>query len=245
MSAPRPAARRLLVALAGLALAALAILLFTAWRGPMLALFTQRERLQALIAHLGPLGPLGLIALQAAQVVLAPIPGQALGLVGGYLYGVWLGTLYSMLGLTAGTCFAVWLVRRWGRPLIERLLDRETLARVDRISGRLGVPLLFLVFLVPFLPDDAILLVAGLAGMPLSGILMAALLGRLPGVFVSAWVGASAGAFSPAQWAAAVAATLAVAIPLYRWRGELARAMWSLIERVAPGHSSSHRPRER
>lgn len=245
MSAPRPGARRLLAALAGLAIVALATLLFTVWRGPTLALFTQRDRLLSLIARLGPLGPLGIILLQAAQVVAAPIPGHALGVVSGYLYGVWLGTCYSMVGLAVGTCTATWLVRRWGRPLVERLLDREALARVDRISGRLGLPLLFLVFLVPFLPDDAILLVAGLASLPLTGILIAALLGRLPGVLVSAWVGASAGAFSPVQWAAAVVAALAIAIPLYRWREQLARATWALIERIAPGRSSTHRGRER
>lgn len=224
-------ARRLVPALAGLAVVALAILCLTVWHEPMLGLFTQPGRIEGLIARLGPFGPLAIIALQVAQVLVAPIPGQVVGLASGYLYGVWLGTLYSMAGLTLGSYLAVWLVRRWGRPLIERLLAEQTLARVDRFSERLGVPLLFLVFIVPFLPDDAILLVAGLTDIPLAGILLAAVFGRLPGVFVSAWIGSSAVALSPAQWAVAIAATLAVAIPLYLRREALERRMWSLLER--------------
>ncbi len=224
--------RRLAPALAGVAILALAVLLCTAWRGPLLALFTQPGRLEALVVRLGPFGPLGVIALQAAQVLVAPIPGQVLGLASGYLFGPWLGTLYSMLGLMLGSYLAVWLVRRWGRPLVERLLEPQALARVDRISGRLGVPLLFVVFLVPFLPDDAILLVAGLAGVPTGGILFAAFFGRLPGVFVAAWVGSHASGLSTAGWAAVVAVTLAVAVPVYRRRAALQRLAWSLLDRL-------------
>lgn len=224
--------RRLLPALLGLGALALALLLLIVWRQPLLEFFSRPERLQALVARLGPLSPLAIVGLQAAQVLLAPIPGQVVGLASGYLFGPWLGTLYSMLGLVLGTYLAVWLVRRWGRPLVERLLPAETLARVDRIAGRLGAPLLFLVFLVPFLPDDAILLVAGLAGVPMADILLAAFFGRLPGVFVSAWLGSSAGDLSPGQWAAAVAVTLAVGIPVYLRRGALERRAWALVERL-------------
>ena len=218
--------------LLALALVPLIALLLTAWREPLLALFTQPGRLEALVARLGPLGPLAVVALQAGQVLLAPIPGQVLGLACGYLFGPWLGTLYSMVGLMLGTYLAVWLVRRWGRTLVARLLDAETMARVDRISGRLGVPLLFAIFLVPFLPDDAILLVAALAGVSVPGTMLAALFGRLPGVFLSAWIGSHAEGLSSAQWAAAVAVTLAVAVPLYLRRDALERAAWSLLERM-------------
>lgn len=245
MRRPRRAARWLFAALAAVALA---LLLAAVWRAPalaLLALFTQRERLQALIGHLGPFGPLGLIALQAAQVIVAPIPGQALGLASGYLYGTWLGTLYSMVGVTLGTGLAVGLARRWGRPLVERLLSKETLARVDRACERLGLPLLLLVFLLPFLPDDAIALASGLTDIPLAGILITTVLGRLPGVLVSAWIGANAASFSPIHWAIAAAVALIAAIPLYRKRESLERTMWSLAARLGRRSEGAAPPRER
>jgi len=241
---------RLLPALAGLGVLILAVLALTVWRAPLVALFTQQGQLEALVQRLGPAGPLAIIALQAAQVLLAPIPGQFVGLASGYLFGPWLGTLYSMAGLTLGSYLGAWLARRWGRPLVARLLSPATLARADRISGRLGLPLLFVVFAVPFLPDDAILFVAGLTSLSLAGIVAAAFFGRLPGVLVSSWLGANAGQMSPLQWAAAVAVTLAVAIPLYRWRDALERHMWSLLERFsrrpgeAPNPPHSHEDTE-
>ena len=40
------------------------------------------------------------------QALSAPIPGTALDAVNGLLYGPWLGTLYSMIGLTSGSWLA-------------------------------------------------------------------------------------------------------------------------------------------
>ena len=233
MSAPPPRRPRLVAGLlVGLALLAVAGLLATGGRWLSLDLPVEQARLQAAVARLGPFGPLAIVLLQAAQVLLAPIPGQAVGVASGCLYGPWLGTLYSLVGLVAGSWLGVWLVRRWGRPLVERLVSGERLARLDGFARRLGAPLLFLIYLLPFLPDDAILLVAGLTPVPLGAILLAATLGRLPGVFVSAWVGAHAAALTPGQWLLVLAVVVALAAPAYRYRARLERLSWAILERI-------------
>lgn len=224
---------RLAVAALLVALLAVTVLLVTLWREPVLGLFFDRARLEESVRHLGSAGPVAIIALQVAQVLLSPIPGHVVALAGGYLYGPWLGTLYSMIGLMLGTMATVWLVRRWGRPLVERLVDPTTLARVDRFSARRGAPVLFATFLVPFLPDDIILLVAALGEVPVPGILFASFFGRLPSVFVSTWLGHGASELTPMQWAAAAAITILIAAPLYCLRASLERLMWSLLERIA------------
>ena len=70
-----------------------------------------------------------------------------MGLVNGYLYGVWLGTLYSMAGLVLGTALAMALGRWFGRPLVERLVRPESLSHWDRIARHQGPLFLFLLFL--------------------------------------------------------------------------------------------------
>jgi len=52
--------------------------------------------------------PVIFIGLQALQVVVvvAPIPGEVTGILGGYLFGEWLGFLYSTIGLTLGSVAA-------------------------------------------------------------------------------------------------------------------------------------------
>src|SRR5262249_27359561 len=47
---------------------------------------------------LGILAPLIFIGFQALQVIISPIPGEPVGLLGGYLFGVWGGFVYSMIG---------------------------------------------------------------------------------------------------------------------------------------------------
>ena len=41
----------------------------------------------------GILAPVIFIALQALQVIIAPIPGEVTGILGGFLFGEWLGLL--------------------------------------------------------------------------------------------------------------------------------------------------------
>src|SRR5256886_11601677 len=56
--------------------------------------------LRAVLEELGVLAPVLFIALQTLQVIMSPIPGEATGFLGGYLFGEWLGLCYSTIGLT-------------------------------------------------------------------------------------------------------------------------------------------------
>jgi uncharacterized membrane protein YdjX (TVP38/TMEM64 family) len=65
--------------------------------------FTDRERVQGLVQASGWAGPLILIALHVAQVLLAPMPGDAFSILGGYLFVTVNGSLLSTLGMTIGS----------------------------------------------------------------------------------------------------------------------------------------------
>lgn len=162
------------------------------WRELLWTFFSHREYMQRWVVSLGPWGPLVSIALGVVQVLLAPIPGQFVGLLNGYLYGPGLGTLYSMIALLLGTTLAMMLARQFGRPLVERLIPPEKLRRWDQVIDRRGPLFLFLIFLVPVFPDDIICFLIGLSSLDLPQMIVLTVLGRLPGVFVSCWVGAYA-----------------------------------------------------
>ncbi len=173
--------------IAALVVAAVASLSLIQRLVPMLL---DAERLRATLATFGIFAPLAFVILQAAQVLLAPVPGQILALAGGYLFGPILGTAYSLIGVTIGSAIAFVLSRHYGRPLAERLLHPETLASVDgfiEARGRLAV---FLVFLLPGLPDDALCLVAGLTKIPVSQLIVLSFVGRLPGYLLVSLAGA-------------------------------------------------------
>jgi uncharacterized membrane protein YdjX (TVP38/TMEM64 family) len=191
MDEPRKGRALTQAALATLLVAVAALALWT-WRDPLWTLFADQERLREWVAGFGPWGPLASVALNVAQVLLAPVPGQFVGMANGYLYGVWLGTLYSMAGLVLGRGLAIALARRFGRRLVERLVDPVRLEHWDRIVDQQGPLFFFLVFLFPFLPDDLLCFLVGLSRLSIPRMLVLAGLGGLPGVFVSCWVGAHA-----------------------------------------------------
>lgn len=134
--------------------------------------------------------PLLFVGIQFGQVVLAPIPGQLMGLLGGWLFGFWGGLSLTMLGLTAGSFLAMLIGRYGGRWLIDRLLSHELLLRFDHMVESSGLFTFFMLFLLPALPDDALCLVAGMTPLRIPLLLGACLLGRLPGMAVLTWVGA-------------------------------------------------------
>jgi uncharacterized membrane protein YdjX (TVP38/TMEM64 family) len=148
-----------------------------------------RTNVRATVRRYGTLGPLVFVGIQALQVVVAPIPGQVLGLVGGYLFGPVLGTVYSLLGVVVGSAVVLVASRRLGRPYVERVVDPETLDRFDERVRRSGAPLLFVLFLLPTFPDDALCFVAGLSEIRVRTVLVLVLVGRAPSFLAVALAG--------------------------------------------------------
>ena len=199
------------------------------WREPLQSL-ADREMVQAWVAQLGPWGPFATIGLSAVQVVLAPIPGQFIGLINGYLYGVALGTLYSMIGLVIGTVTTMVLARRLGRPLVERLVEKDQLERWDKITAGHGPQFFFLTFLFPFLPDDVICLVIGLSPLSIPRMVVLATLGRLPGVVVSSCVGAQGYTLPRWAWIPLAAGASGLAWLFWRYQKVMEELMVQLVD---------------
>ncbi|PIQ27877.1 hypothetical protein COW36_08670 [bacterium (Candidatus Blackallbacteria) CG17_big_fil_post_rev_8_21_14_2_50_48_46] len=129
----------------------------------------------------GPTGMGAFILLQALQVVIAPIPGQLMGLMGGALFGFWKGLLFSSLGLGLGSLLTM-LLGRLGGKLLRKFLPQKLLNNWLPLLEKGGVMTYFLIFLLPAFPDDALCLLAGLTRLPLKDLFWASLLGRLPGL---------------------------------------------------------------
>jgi len=148
------------------------------------AFLTDADALREFIRGYGILAPFVLVVLQALQVVVAPIPGQVLAVVAGYLFGAWWGTFYNMIGITVGSATAFWISRRYGREYVETIVHEEALDRFDTASDDYGRAALFFFFLVPGLPDDVICFVGGLTEIPLWQLIVLAVVGRTPAFFL-------------------------------------------------------------
>ena len=92
--------------------------------GPLTVFFRDRERIVQTVNQLGPLAPLAYIGLQILQTVVAPIPGNLVGGIGGYMFGWW-GVLWTTIGATIGAAIVFWISRRYGRGIVERLVKKS------------------------------------------------------------------------------------------------------------------------
>jgi len=186
------AARRRFLLHAVLAVLVLAIVVATVLNE--LPFLLEPDEARSAIERFGLLAPVVIVLLQAAQVLVAPIPGQVLGVVAGYLYGPWWGTAYNMAGVTLGSTVAFGLSRRYGRPYVEEIVDADLLAAFDDVGDDHVQATLFLAFLVPGLPDDVLCFVGGITTIPLQRLVLLAVVGRTPAFFLVNVLGASLGA---------------------------------------------------
>ncbi|MHB0857936.1 MAG: TVP38/TMEM64 family protein [Anaerolineae bacterium] len=233
--------RRTLIAGGITALVGLAAAIYAIWRVGLVDILQTRAALERLVAGLGPWGPVAIIVAEVLQVLLAPVPGQIVGVVAGYFYGPVWGTLLSLAGLVLGSLLAIGLARRLGRPLVERLTGPDTLQRIDAHVDRHGPWALFLIFLLPFLPDDAACFVAGLTRLRVVDLVVLATLGRAPGVIVSTLIGSQARTLSVVQLVAIAIASAVLALLLTYYRAPIERRMFHLLERCLGRRHVSNR----
>jgi uncharacterized membrane protein YdjX (TVP38/TMEM64 family) len=150
------------------------------------------HRLKELIASFGPYSPLAFIIIQILQVVVAPIPGGPIEFLGGYLFGIKAGLLYSMIGLILGSWLAFSLARIFEKWAVEKFVSAEHRKKFDYLIGHEGVILSLLLFLIPCFPKDALCYILGLTPMHLGIFLLVSTVGRIPGTLMATLQGAKA-----------------------------------------------------
>lgn len=172
------------------AVAAAGAALLAVYWDDLYALFGSEEAVQRTVASWGSLGPVVFLAINVLQVIAAPIPGSAVGVAGGYLFGAWLGFALNITGIVLGSAVAFGLARLFGKPVVDRWVSPRTARFLARVAEKNGVRGLTLMFLIPFLPDDALCLIAGLTPIRWGTFLATVVVGRSPGSFVAALTGA-------------------------------------------------------
>jgi len=161
--------------------------LFWRFGGDFLRLLRDEQALEALVIRLGWLGPLVLILCNAAQIIVAPVPGYIVQLTAGFLYGPLWGGIWASVGLLIGSMSAMWLSRTYGRPLVENLVGPGRLDRWERVTFSDHPVVWFILLAAPI--GDLPYFLAGLAHVSFLRILLLIFMLRVPSVFVAAAIG--------------------------------------------------------
>lgn len=153
-----------------------------------------------LFDDVGPGKVFVLFAIQVTQVLLAPIPGQITGFLMGILLGFWQGIVVAMSGIMVGSFIAMLIGRFFRNSVFSRIATKSVHGQFDYLISNGGAVGFFIVFLLPFSPDDAVAFVAGLARVNFAKLMLAAFLGRLPSTVALVYAGSSFGSLSIWAW---------------------------------------------
>ena len=180
--------KRLLPFIAGIALV---LIFWGVWESGLFHRLSDHEALVETMRSSGARGYLACIAIQFLQVVVFLIPGEITQFAAGYVFGAWKGFLLSLVGIMLGSAVAYLFGKVAGRPLLQKVLGEKTLARMDAVIGSPKAPTaLFLLFLLPGAPKDAMSYGAGVSGFPLGRFVLISGLARIPALVASTLMGA-------------------------------------------------------
>lgn len=209
----------LLVAICGL-------LLYIFWQDEFLyeALFQLEksmemgEQLRETILSHGSLAPLLFMGIQILQVILAPIPGEASGVLGGYLFGAWPSFIYSTIGLTLGSWIAFGIGRLLDHLITPRLHETKIYQKFNHLVCRGDFAVPFILFLLPGFPKDSLSYLLGLSTMPLPVFLLVTAVGRMPGTLMLSFQGAEAYQGNYMKLVILLLLSACIAVPCYLFR---------------------------
>ncbi|NTV12918.1 MAG: TVP38/TMEM64 family protein [Desulfobulbaceae bacterium] len=182
---------------------------------------TEGAALRRRILAYGPLAPLLFILIQTAQVVVAPIPGEASGILGGYLFGTWPGFFYSSLGLTLGSNLAFGAGRLLTAFFSEHFRHTKVYNRFNHLVSRSDYVVPFVLFLLPGFPKDSLCYLLGMSSIPWPVYLFITGVGRMPGTLLLSLQGAEAEAGNWLRLTAILLVSLALVIPSLLYRHQL------------------------
>lgn len=147
-----------------------------------------RAYLMDFVDRQGALAILAFIAVYAVSTALSLPGGAVLTITGGFLFGTWFGTLYAVIGATAGA-IAVFLIAKTSLGEALRGKAGPAMRKMEAGFRENALSYLLVLRLIPLFPFFVVNIVPAFLGVPLRTYAIATFFGIIPGAFVYASVG--------------------------------------------------------
>jgi pyruvate/2-oxoglutarate dehydrogenase complex dihydrolipoamide dehydrogenase (E3) component/uncharacterized membrane protein YdjX (TVP38/TMEM64 family) len=149
-------------------------------------------QLEGYVQSLGAIGPV-VVAVAYVLCTVLFIPGSALTIGSGTLFGLKTGFLVVVIGANLGAFCSFLLARTFLREKVARWADGNPKFRsLDQAIGTQGFKMVFLTRLSPVFPFVLLNYFLGLTAVRVPAYVLANLIGMLPGTFLFVYIGAAA-----------------------------------------------------
>jgi uncharacterized membrane protein YdjX (TVP38/TMEM64 family) len=148
------------------------------------------DEIQRLLKRYSELGPLPGILLPFLEALIPILPLVVFVVANASAYGMWLGFLYSWIGVCAGSFLVFLLARSFGTKYGERI--RRRFPRSEKFFGWVenkGFTPIFLLSCFPFSPSVIVNITSGMSKIRLHTFMTAIMLGKAVMIFTLSFLG--------------------------------------------------------
>lgn len=147
------------------------------------------EALKEIILRFGILAPIAVIILQAFQTTISIIPSQLTTIVAGFIFGPYLGLLYSLIGAFLGSALVFYISRKFGKNIALHFFEKRELIHFNMLFKQKRLWALFLARIAPLFPNDLVSFAAGLTTVPTIYFSIISTLGFIVQMFILTYFG--------------------------------------------------------
>lgn len=172
-----------------------------------------REKLLLKIESFGSLKYLVYVIAQIFQIIFAFIPGEPFEIIAGVMFGFWGGSGMCLFAMLLGTISVYYIVKLLGKPFVSIIMSEDKLSRFKFLQDNRRFELLvFILFLIPGTPKDALTYFAPFTTLKPSRFFLLSTVARIPSVVSSVIVGATLNDGNIALSIAILALTAAIGV---------------------------------
>ncbi|MFH1211294.1 MAG: TVP38/TMEM64 family protein [Candidatus Woesearchaeota archaeon] len=145
------------------------------------------------IKGFGIFAPLLFFLIQFLESIIPFFPGFILTVMGGYLFGPWVGLVIAVFAVLLGSSLVFFASRRFEKTIFHNLPTKE-LRHFEKFIEKKGILAILLSRFLPIFPNVVVSFSAGLSKISYSKFMLFSLMGLLPQQIVLSFFGFSLGA---------------------------------------------------
>jgi uncharacterized membrane protein YdjX (TVP38/TMEM64 family) len=166
-----------------LSLTAVVLLSLYGWQ---IGLFRDLETLRAFIDQAGIWAPLAFIMLHLLQIIVPFIPGGVVLTAGVLIFGPLEGFILNYIGTVLGSGISFALARHYGKEFVHQKISPAVWQKYFRWldNAKLFRRIFAIMIVLPFAPDDALCMLAGISDMTVLEFALIIMLFKIPMLLV-------------------------------------------------------------
>lgn len=148
------------------------------------------NNVEKIIEGSGNFAPVVYMILMISAILISPIPSSPLAVIGGALFGSWLGMIYTLIGATIGAVLAFLIARFFLRDFTAKKLERSKF--YQKIKGKKEENIAHMVLITRLMPQvsfDLVSYAAGLTNLNVFTFALVTFIGMIPIVFLLSFFG--------------------------------------------------------